>query len=253
MRVLRILILPLALAGAFASVFAPAAIAQESAARRNTSDGVFTAAQAERGREAYAANCSSCHAKDLAGQAGPALKGELFMDNWREDRVKPLFSYIQTRMPQRAAGSLSEQTYLDIVAYILSTNMLPAGLKELTADTVGDIQLVGPDGPGPLPKFSLISAVGCLVKGEVEWRLQNVSDPIRAHDERPKTEEVKASASKSLGTGEFRLVYVEDLRPAFIPERHIGHKLHAQGYLLINDKGIGLSVTWLEAVGSSCN
>ena len=243
------MVLTLTLAGAIT----PAAIAQEGEIHRTTVDGVFTAAQADRGREAYAANCSSCHAKDLAGQAGPPLKGQPFMDNWREDRVKPLFTYIQTRMPQRAAGSLSEQTYLDIVAYILSTNMLPAGSKELTADALGDIQLVGTDGPGPIPKFSLISVVGCLVKGDVEWKLQNVSAPIRAHDEKPKAQEVKASESKPLGTDEFRLVYVDDLRPAFIPERHIGHKLHAQGYLLINEKGIGLSVTWLEAVGSSCS
>ena len=71
-------------------------------------------------------------------------------------------------MPQRAAGSLSEQTYLDILSFILSTNMLPAGSKELTADALGDIQLVGPDGSGSMPKFALVSVVGCLEKGEVE-------------------------------------------------------------------------------------
>src|SRR5205823_2721074 len=152
-----------------------------------------------------------------------------------------------------AAGKLSEQTYLDIVAHILSTNMLPAGSTELTADALGDIRLVGKDGPAPIPKFSLISVVGCLVKGDVEWKLQNASNPVRAHDEKPRIQDVELSALKPLGTGEYRLVYIDDLRPAFIPEKHIGQKLHVQGYLLINDKGIGLSVTWLEAVDSSCN
>ena len=42
------------------------------------------------------------------------------------------------------------------------------------------------------------------------------------------------------------------LRPGFIPERHAGEKIHANGYLLINDKGIGLSVTWLESIGPNC-
>jgi hypothetical protein len=42
------------------------------------------------------------------------------------------------------------------------------------------------------------------------------------------------------------------LRPGFIPERHAGEKVHANGYLLVNDKGIGLSVTWLESIGSNC-
>src|SRR5579862_5913806 len=201
------------------SLTVPAALAQENAFVRTTADKVFTAAQAERGREAYAANCSSCHAKDLAGQAGPPLKGDLFMDNWREDRVKPFFMYIRTRMPQRAAGSLSEQTYLDIVAFILSENMLPAGPNELTADALDNIQLVRKDGAGPMPKFALVSVVGCLVKGEADWRLEKVSAPVREHDERPTAQEVKASAARPLGSGSLRLVYVDDLRPGFIAER----------------------------------
>jgi hypothetical protein len=45
-------------------------------------------------------------------------------------------------------------------------------------------------------------------------------------------------------------VYVEDLRPGFIAERNVGKKLHAQGYLLNNDKGEGLSVNSLQAIGS---
>src|SRR5215467_14131994 len=233
-------------------LLAPSAIfAQGNTTHKTTLDGVFTSVQADRGADAYATNCSSCHAKDLAGQAGPPLKGELFMDNWREDGINVLFDYISTRMPQRAAGKLSQQTYLDIVAHILSTNMLPAGSTELTAEAVGQIRFVGKDGPQPIPKFSLISLVGCLAKGE-DWKLEKASDPIRAHDEKPRPSVVEASGSKPLGNGEYRLVYVDDLRPAFIPERHVGDKLHAQGYLLVNDKGIGLSVTWLQSVGTSC-
>src|SRR5438477_644910 len=217
-----------------------------------TLDGVFTAAQAERGKEAYGANCASCHAKDLAGQAGPPLQGQMFMDNWREDSVKVLYGYISTRMPQRAAGKLPEQTYLDILAHILSVNMLPAGSAELKADALDNIQLVGQNGPSEIPKFSLISLVGCLMKGETEWKLTKASAPVRSHDEKPRPDDVKASVSKPLGTGEYRLVYLDDLRPGFMPERHSGEKLHANGYLLVNDKGIGLSVTWLESIGSNC-
>jgi mono/diheme cytochrome c family protein len=238
------------LATMLACAMTPAAFAQEKTFSRTTVDGVYTAAQAERGKEAYTTNCSSCHAKDLAGQAGPPLKGELFMDNWREDRVKPLFTYMRTRMPQRAAGSLSEQTYLDILSFILSENMLPAGSKELVADAVGDIQLVGPEGPGAMPKFALVSVVGCLMKGEVEWRLEKVSSPIREHDEKPTARELEISETTPLGTGSLRLVYIEDLRPGFIAERNAGKKLHAQGYLLNNDKGEGLSVSSLLAVGT---
>ncbi len=234
------------------SALTQAALAQERE-HKTVWDGAFTAAQEARGREAYAVHCTSCHADDLSGGAGPALKGEQFMDNWREDSVKSLFTFIQTRMPLRAAGSLSQETYLDIVAYVLSANMFPAGSKELSTDALGSIQIVGKDGPAPIPPFVLIAMAGCLAQGAGnEWKLENVSAPVRTRQEKPTAPEVQASASKPLGTGTSRLVYIDSLRPGFIPERHVGHKLHAQGYLLRNDKGLGLSVTWLETVASTC-
>jgi hypothetical protein len=216
-------------------------------------DGVYTAAQAERGRDAYATRCSTCHGKDLEGGAGPALTGEQFFDNWREDSVKSLFSFIQTQMPQRAPGSLSAETYLDILAHVFSMNMIPAGSKALTSDALESIQFVGKDGPATIPKFALITIVGCLVKGsDDEWKLERVSAPARTRQEKPTPADVKSSAARSLGTGTFRLVYLDSLSPGFLPERHAGEKLHGQGYFLSNDKGDGLSVTWLETVASSC-
>ena len=215
-------------------------------------DGVFTAAQAERGKEAYATHCGSCHSADLSGKSAPALKGDMFMDNWREDSLKVLFTYTATRMPSRAAGTLSQQTYLDIVSYMLSENEIPAGSKELTADAVNSIQLVGKNGPAPIPKFALITIVGCLVQADNEWRLVKASAPVRTRQEQPTDAELKASTAKALGNGAYRLVYIDSLRPGFVPESHVGQKLHGHGYLLSNDKGEGLSVTWLEAVASTC-
>jgi len=239
-------------AGMIAAVIVPAAIAQGGKPSRTVLDGVYTAAQAQRGSEAYAANCSSCHSKDLAGQAGPPLKGDVFIDNWREDGLNILYDYIRMRMPQRKAGSLSQQAYLDILAFILSENMIPSGSGELTADVVENTVLVGKDGPGSIPKFALVSVVGCLAKSDDEWRLEKASAPVRRHDEKPAREEVQTSGARALGKGSYRLVYVDSMRPAFVPERNAGHKLHVQGYLLSNDKGEGISVTWLESVGASC-
>jgi mono/diheme cytochrome c family protein len=234
-------------------VIVQAAVAQEGEQRKTIRDGVFTAAQAERGREAYTVQCSSCHGDDLQGGGGPPLKDQPFIDNWREDSVKSLFSFIQTRMPLRAAGSLSAETYLDILAYILSANTFPAGSKELTGDALGAIEFVGKEGPAPIPKFALIAVAGCLAKnGDNEWKLDRVSAPQRIRQEKPTPAEVQASAGKPLGTASFRLVYIDSLRPGFSPERYVGQKLHAQGYLLSNDKGDGLSVTWLEAIGAAC-
>lgn len=232
---------------------AKAAAAQEQEHRSTVWDGVFTAAQADRGREAYALHCSSCHGNELQGGAGPALQGLQFIDNWREDSLKSLFTFIQTRMPLRARGTLGEATYLDILTYILSMNSFPAGSKELTNDALGSTELIGKDGPAPIPKFALISVVGCLTKSGDEWKLEKVSAPLRSRQEKPTPAEMQASAARPLGTGTFRLVYIDSLRPVFVAEQHVGHKLHAHGYLLSNDKGEGLSVTWLEAVASMCS
>jgi hypothetical protein len=37
-------------------------------------------------------------------------------------------------MPARAAGSLSQQEYADVLSYVLKANGLPAGETELPAD-----------------------------------------------------------------------------------------------------------------------
>src|SRR5262249_13605376 len=123
----------------------------------------------------------------------------------------------------------------------------------LRTDALGSIQVVGKDGPAPIPNFAPIAVVGCLVQGsDNTWTLTNASAAVRTRQEKPTAQDVQASAAKALGSGTFRVVYIDSLRPGFLPESHIGHKLHAQGYLLRNDKGVGLSVTWLEAVASTC-
>ena len=225
--------------------------------RRTILDGVFTAAQAEqRGRSAYEVHCSSCHSEDLQGMAGPALTGQQFTDAWREDSVSRLFNFIRTDMPPRAGGSLSDQTYVDILTHILSLNGFPAGLEELTAGQLDSIQFVGRDGPAPVPEFALIQVIGCLKKGPDErWILTNVSTPVRASDPEGMTDaELEAARDSRLGTGTFRLVYIDSLRPGFLPDNHVGEKLNAKGYLLRNDdQGDGLSVTRLEAVATTCD
>lgn len=118
-------------------------------APRSTRDGVFTAAQAERGEVAFRA-CTYCHGRDLRGgddPPGPALKGEIFLRKWSDRPLADLFERIAETMPRDRPGTLEPQVYADIVAYLLSANRLPAGPSELTAapDTLRDIVLL------PLP------------------------------------------------------------------------------------------------------
>ena len=87
----------------------------------------FTTEQAERGEETYASACAHCHGNDLDGN--PPLVGEFFLD--RFDHVWALFDLTRETMPEDDPGSLSDETYGDIVAYVLERNGFEAGDDEL--------------------------------------------------------------------------------------------------------------------------
>lgn len=95
--------------------------------------GVFTSEQVERGAEAYAARCASCHAVDLRGNSNsPSLLGVSFLFLWEGRSLGELFTALRTQMPAEQPGSLSSQTYLDILAFMLDANGYPAGTQSLT-------------------------------------------------------------------------------------------------------------------------
>jgi sugar lactone lactonase YvrE len=99
-------------------------------------DGVYTAAQAERGAEAYRQNCAVCHGGQLGGTGeAPALASAEFLSNWNGLRVGDMFERVRTTMPFTAPGSLSRDVYADIVAFMFKANGLPAGAKELDRRT----------------------------------------------------------------------------------------------------------------------
>ena len=97
-------------------------------------DRVFTEDQAARGRSAYEQECAACHLDDLLGDGiAPALTGGAFDFRWSDLSVGDMFASIRATMPQGAPASLSAQTYVDIISYILQANDLPAGDRELPA------------------------------------------------------------------------------------------------------------------------
>jgi mono/diheme cytochrome c family protein len=96
----------------------------------------FTAEQAERGEAAYARNCQDCHGTTLDnGEFGGApLNGSYFRRHWGGGSVAALYSKTRKTMPPDRPGQLSDQTYLDLTAFLLSKNGYAAGDKELPAD-----------------------------------------------------------------------------------------------------------------------
>jgi mono/diheme cytochrome c family protein len=102
---------------------------------KTTKDGVYTDAQATRGKNLYVASCASCHQEGLQGaDLAPALKGDDFLLPWTSQTVNDLFERVAKTMPGDAPGSLGPEANADIVAYILQANRFPAGAEELKAD-----------------------------------------------------------------------------------------------------------------------
>lgn len=100
--------------------------------------GVYTAAQAERGRKLYLVNCASCHAENLNGgrfyldEPVPALRREKLFEGWPE--LYAFYEAFRAAMPADDPMSLQDGEYVDVLAYLLSTNGYPAGSAELTPD-----------------------------------------------------------------------------------------------------------------------
>lgn len=94
--------------------------------------GNFTAEQAAAGQTAFNSNCSQCHGRNLEGNEAPALVGSDVMQNW--DTVGGLYDFISVAMPPSAPGKLGEETYVNIIAYILQFNGATPDDKALTSD-----------------------------------------------------------------------------------------------------------------------
>jgi mono/diheme cytochrome c family protein len=97
-------------------------------------DGVYSEAQATRGKAVWAEACASCHGAELAGgDMGPGLAGRDFLTNWNDLSVGDLYDRIRTSMPQNAPGSLKAEQNADVLAFILQKNGFPAGAQDLAA------------------------------------------------------------------------------------------------------------------------
>jgi len=88
----------------------------------------YASEQAVRGQEVYQATCARCHPPGH-------LDGEAFEVGWNERRVFDLYSLLTNTMPQDKPGSLSDEQYIDVIAYLLQRNHVPASSVALRADT----------------------------------------------------------------------------------------------------------------------
>ena len=99
----------------------------------------YSLRQAAAGRAPYERSCAECHLAALEGSAeAPELAGASFRRYWSGRPAKELLE-VAASMPPDAEGSLSEEVYANIVAYILSRNGFLPGDRGLALDASGTL------------------------------------------------------------------------------------------------------------------
>ena len=117
-----------------AAVALATAIGHAQDAPKTVWDGVYTDAQAERGKALYMEKCVQCHGPELMGGgagAGP-LQGATFNGNWNGVPLGDMLERLRQSMPLDKPATLSRQQCADVLAFIFSVNKFPAGKTELS-------------------------------------------------------------------------------------------------------------------------
>ena len=122
--------------------------AAPASALQGSGTGSYTATQAQVGEGLYARECAGCHLPSLAGSfEAPPLVGSNFRLRWTDLPVTELLRITQERMPTQAPGSLADDDYAAIVAYLLRENDQSAGSAPLGSASAG-LVFVGQTGAG---------------------------------------------------------------------------------------------------------
>ena len=93
----------------------------------------YTEDQARAGQLAYERVCAACHMTNLQGDfEAPELSGPNFLNRWGGREVNELLVYLQVSMPPDGRKP-SDESFTNIIAYILERNGQEAGSARLVA------------------------------------------------------------------------------------------------------------------------
>jgi mono/diheme cytochrome c family protein len=115
------------LAAALALCLSPPSLAE-----RTIEDEVYSRAQAREGKKLYDEHCIACHERGYFREVLRTRRGET---------LTPIFDVMVTEMPQNAPGSLRDEEYVDVIAYMLSQSRYADGRKPLRVSDLGDIRI----------------------------------------------------------------------------------------------------------------
>jgi S-disulfanyl-L-cysteine oxidoreductase SoxD len=133
-------ILAVAAVCSIAGVLALTGYAQQA---RTVAQGVYSAAQAARGKDLYTANCALCHGPELKGAVGPMLTGEGFTSAWAGRPLSDLIDKISKTMPPQTPGSTTRAQALDLAAFILQSAKFNPGQAALSEASLAGIAFPG--------------------------------------------------------------------------------------------------------------
>jgi hypothetical protein len=220
------------------------ATALAAAQQYSLGDGVYTSEQAELGRAQFEERCRPCHG-DLRSNTGVReLAGDSFMADWSGLTLGDLLDRVRS-MPPSQPRSLDDESYVNLVAFLLQGNGFPSGDRPLRAALAANIAMPVTDAPSATS--SIVQVVGCLTRGAGgTWELARAIDPVRtSNPDSSSAAERERLAVVALGSGRFELLYVF---PS--PEAFEGQRVEVKG-LVVEGPQDKLNVTALAGLGSS--
>ena len=95
---------------------------------KSTLSGVYTLEEATAGKDLYAPLCASCHLTMNIHNAPE------FRRKWTGKPLSELFALMRSTMPKNDPGSLADEDYAVLLAYMLQMNKMPSGKEYLSTD-----------------------------------------------------------------------------------------------------------------------
>jgi mono/diheme cytochrome c family protein len=214
-------------------------------AQRSTADGVYAPAQAERGRARYGATCQGCHAADLSGGIGSALKGDQFKSDWGGLPLARLFERIRT-MPPGAPAPQPEDAAVELLAHVLAANGFPPG-ETLSIERLDDIRFQSAERSDAVADFALVQVFGCITsRTPGEWLITSATTPVRTTNPEPSPEDERLRHAANRGDATFRLL---NAFPS--PAKLDGHLAEVKGFLIRGSIDT-INVTALTSAAAAC-
>ncbi len=144
----------------------------------------FTPEQAALGQAAYEQHCTICHGPTLRQLPDALLGGREFVAKWGNRSTGELVEQIRSTMPPTGPGTLTEDDYLGLTAFLLQANGGEPGDSPLTAAAAARIA-DGLTGEPRLPASASAARpepVGVTVSGRVRDFIPVTDEMLRQPD-----------------------------------------------------------------------